>query len=74
MQVVDGLDPHTSVSIPRHFVLAFFAIISPFSPHDVLPLRIRYHIDWDKQPLPNTVTNHAVPSTPLSTSTAWFSI
>jgi hypothetical protein len=40
--------------------LQFLAILlshsSPFSPHDVLPLRIRYHIDWDKQSLPDTVT------------------
>jgi hypothetical protein len=29
---------------------------SPFSPHGILPLRIRYHVDWDKQSLPDTMT------------------
>jgi hypothetical protein len=29
---------------------------SPFSSHGILPLRIRYHVDWDKQSLPDTMT------------------
>ena len=57
-------DWRDSPHVPRLQVLAHhfgfnsspfcYRTLSPFSLHDVLPLRIRYHIDWDKQSLPST--------------------
>ena len=50
--------PHVShlQVLDLHFdfnISPFCCRTSPFSLHDVLPLRIHYHIDWDKQSLPD---------------------
>jgi hypothetical protein len=75
--------PHVSplASSRPSLRLQFLAILlshsSPFSLHDVLPLRIRYHIDWDKQSLPDTTiitpfhpspSLHSPPGFPFDTS------